>query len=62
MFSVKGYLHSDSHILTGVVHVRPLLEYASVVWSPYLVKDISINQSIIYLYHTNGPYQRRKKK
>jgi len=38
----KCFLSKDTSTLTRafIVYVRPLLEYASVVWSPYLVKDI----------------------
>ena len=36
----KYFLSKDISTLTRafIVYVRPLLEYASVVWSPYLVK------------------------
>ena len=44
----KCFLSKDSQTLTRAftVYVRPLLEYASIVWSPYLVKDIRYVESV----------------
>jgi hypothetical protein len=29
-----------------LMYVRPILEYASVIWSPYLVKDINLIENV----------------
>ena len=44
----KCFMSKDISTLTRafIVYVRPLLEYASVVWSPYLVKDIKRVESV----------------
>ena len=33
-------------IRSFIVYVRPVLEYASIVWNPYLIKDINVLENV----------------
>ena len=44
----RAFISRDPEVLLKafLVYVRPILEYASVVWNPYLIKDISAIESV----------------
>jgi len=42
---LRSFIPRDISLLIAVfkVYVRPILEYCSVVWNPYLIKDIRLS-------------------
>jgi hypothetical protein len=45
---LKCFYSKDTKVLARAfeVYVRPILEYASCIWSPYLIKDIKLVESV----------------
>jgi ribonuclease P/MRP protein subunit RPP40 len=42
-----------------IVYVRPILEYASVIWSPYLIKDIKLIEAVLKRFTKRLPNLNR---
>ena len=44
----RGFVSRDPKLLTlaYITYIRPILEYCSVVWSPFLLKDIDVLEGV----------------
>ncbi len=53
----RAFKTKDASFLTHLftVYVRPMLEYATTIWSPYLIKDIDIIESVQRRYTKRIP-------